>query len=97
MRAGTDGAAVSGPERKRDRDPGSRGRSRCRPAPESPSSLLGDAKVKFTELISLLESHGFKLAKEKGSIWCYTTHGNRLSILVHRKDAKDAENGKGSY
>ena len=57
--------------------------------------VLGPARnhVKFSELIRLLESNGFKLVKEKGSIRYYRRPGHDRLIRVDYHGTKEIPTG----
>jgi predicted RNA binding protein YcfA (HicA-like mRNA interferase family) len=52
-----------------------------------------EARVRFNELVRLLESHGFKLIKEKGSIRYYHKAGHDRLIRVDYHGAKEVPGG----
>lgn len=49
--------------------------------------------MKFSELIHLLEKHGFKLLKEKGSIRYYRKAGHDKLIRVDYHGSKEIPTG----
>ena len=49
--------------------------------------------MKFSELIKLLENHGFKLIKGKGSIRYYARHGWPRLIRVDFHGSKEVPTG----
>jgi predicted RNA binding protein YcfA (HicA-like mRNA interferase family) len=49
--------------------------------------------VRFNELVRLLESHGFRLFKEKGSIRYYHKAGHDRLIRVDYHGAKEVPGG----
>ena len=49
--------------------------------------------MKFSELIRLLESNGFRLVKEKGSIRYYSRPGHDRLIRVDYHGAKEIPTG----
>jgi len=53
----------------------------------------GESRVKFSELIRLLEENGFKVTKEKGSIRYYLKPGWDKLIRVDYHGSKDVPTG----
>lgn len=49
--------------------------------------------MKFSELVRLLEQHGFRLMKEKGSIRYYAKPGNQRLIRIDFHGAKEIPTG----
>jgi predicted RNA binding protein YcfA (HicA-like mRNA interferase family) len=49
--------------------------------------------MKFTELVRLLEQHGFRLVKEKGSVRYYAKAGHDKLIRVDYHGAKEVPTG----
>ena len=49
--------------------------------------------MKFSELVRLLESEGFRLIKEKGSIRYYAKSGSDLLIRVDYHGSKEVPSG----
>ena len=49
--------------------------------------------MKFSELVRLLEKNGFRLIKEKGSIWFYGKSGWDKLIRVDYHGAKEVPTG----
>ena len=47
----------------------------------------------FNELVRLLEKHGFRLVKEKGSIRYYSKHGHGQLIRVDYHGSKEVPTG----
>ena len=50
-------------------------------------------QLKFSELVRLLEEHGFRLVKEKGSIRYYGKHGWDRLIRVDYHGSKEVPTG----
>jgi predicted RNA binding protein YcfA (HicA-like mRNA interferase family) len=49
--------------------------------------------MKFSELVRLLERHGFRLVREKGSIRYYSKTGNDKLIRVDYHGSKEVPKG----
>lgn len=49
--------------------------------------------MKFSELVRLLQSHGFKVIKEKGSIRYYSKTGWNRIVRVDYHGSKEVPNG----
>lgn len=49
--------------------------------------------MKFSELVRLLEQHGFRLVKEKGSIHYYGKAGNPNLVRVNYHGSKEVPKG----
>ncbi|MDE1890036.1 MAG: type II toxin-antitoxin system HicA family toxin [Planctomycetota bacterium] len=49
--------------------------------------------MKFSELVRLLEEHGFRLVKEKGSIRYYGNHGWDRLVRVDYHGSKEVPTG----
>lgn len=49
--------------------------------------------MKFSELVRLLEQHGFRLLKEKGSVRYYSRQGHPKLIRVDFHGAKEMPSG----
>ncbi len=49
--------------------------------------------MKFSELVRLLEQHGFRLVKEKGSVRYYIKAGHARLIRVDFHGAKEVPTG----
>lgn len=49
--------------------------------------------MRFNELVRLLESHGFRLLKEKGSIRYYSKPGHDKLVRVDYHGAKEVPTG----
>ncbi|MGA9994645.1 MAG: type II toxin-antitoxin system HicA family toxin [Pyrinomonadaceae bacterium] len=49
--------------------------------------------MKFSELVRLLEQHGFRLVKEKGSIRYYGRHGHDKLVRVDYHGSKEIPTG----
>jgi len=57
----------------------------------------GHCRAFLDLMLSRMVPTSARCRSARAAILVHTTHGNRLPILVHRKDAKDAERGKGFY
>ena len=55
--------------------------------------LLSSHRMKFSELVRLLEQDGFRLIKEKGSIRYYAKAGNPHLIRVDFHGSKEVPTG----
>ena len=53
--------------------------------------------MKFSELVRLLEKHGFRIVKEKGSIRYYGKSGNDKLIRVDYHGSKEVPTGTCNY
>jgi len=53
--------------------------------------------LKFSELVRLLERHGFRIVKEKGSIRYYTKLGDDKLIRVDYHGSKEVPTGTCNY
>ena len=49
--------------------------------------------MKFSELVRLLEQHGFKMTKEKGSIRYYAKHGIDRLVRIDYHGSKEVPTG----
>jgi len=52
-----------------------------------------ESQLKFSELVRLLEAHGFRLVKEKGSIRYYGKYGWDRLIRVDYHGSKEVPTG----
>jgi predicted RNA binding protein YcfA (HicA-like mRNA interferase family) len=49
--------------------------------------------MKFSELVRLVEQHGFRLVKEKGSVRYYAKHGHPRLIRIDYHGSKEVPTG----
>ena len=70
------------------------GRSATRISPNDRNVTIADREaMKFSELVRLLEQHGFKIIKEKGSIRYYGKSGWDKLIRVDYHGSKEVPTG----
>ena len=57
------------------------------------STILQSQRMRFSELVKLLEKNGFQLLKEKGSIRYYTKPGHDKLVRVDFHGTKEVPTG----